>query len=132
MRFKYVGVLVRGMELAVLGPEQVLHKEMVNRSVPLGQDPPVVLGAGFCRVTPEGVEAWGDSVSLKVRARTADAAVIETSLALMGLRPWPTAARVATATLGQAGVVPEAISGRVSRNSPHESPPARTLEGRDA
>lgn len=86
---KYIILNVEGIECAVVFPDAVQHCNAVNL------EQRKVLAAGFCsiRVAPADgeprVKTWGESTSLRVKARPDDAQAVEFSLMCMGVLAFP-------------------------------------------
>lgn len=76
MKYVIVEPIPGGAEAAILFPDVVQHSEVAGRLK--------AVSAGFCNVpllhVGRGVQCWGESASLKLRARPGDAEVVERSL----------------------------------------------------
>lgn len=64
-------------EYPIVFPKDLIHKT-VGRCHRVGDT--VVISAGFCQLSDNGVVAYGESESLKVASRPQDAAIIKQSL----------------------------------------------------
>lgn len=79
MKFKYVIVPGVGMDWAIITSPGVNHNHAVN----LQELKPI--SAGFAQVRDGKVTVEGASVSLGLKSRPQDRAIVEISLAMMGL-----------------------------------------------